>query len=260
MPRSTNLDNVAPDDDFNQVPTPETKPVVPTPSSPKPKKVKKVTKTLLSDQQTTSKPQKTFTTDIRQRVYDTLGHTRHPLSSFLVRPKVFTFGERDEEEEIILVLRQHWFSNVKWVLTAFVMALLPTLLSYVPVFEFLPTNYFLVAVLFWYLITFAFAFEKAITWYFNVYIITDERVIDIDFNNLLNKRFSEAKLDAIQDVTSQVTGVAQTMLNYGTIFIQTASEVPEIQFENAPNPQKIIKVLQQLRQEEEQEALEGRVR
>ena len=110
------------------------------------------------------------------------------------------------------------------------------------------------------LITFAFAFEKAITWYFNVYIITDERVIDIDFNNLLNKRFSEAKLDAIQDVTSQVTGVAQTMLNYGTIFIQTASEVPEIQFENAPNPQKIIKVLQQLRQEEEQEALEGRVR
>ncbi len=254
MPRSSDLDNVAPDDNFNQPasqPSPSSSPVA---KSPK-KHLKKSKPT-----STTLPLQTSANTDHRQKIYETLGRTSHPFSSFLVRPKVFTFEERDEHEEIILVLRQHWFSNVKWILTAIFMALLPSLLTFAPIFDSLQLNYRLVAVLFWYLLTFAYAFEKFLSWYFNVYIITDERVIDIDFNNLLSKRFSEAKLNAIQDITSQVTGLFQTMFNYGIIYIQTAGEVPEIQFENCPNPQKVIKLLQQLRQEEEQEALEGRVR
>jgi hypothetical protein len=93
----------------------------------------------------------------------------------------------------------------------------------------------------------------------NVCIITDERVIDIDFNNLLEKKFSDAKISMIQDVTSRVAGVSQTLFNYGTVLVQTASEVNELVFEKIPNPDKVIKVLQLMRQEEELEAIEGRI-
>ena len=98
--------------------------------------------------------------------------------------------------------------------------------------------------------TFAFTFEKFLSWYFNVNIITDQRVIDIDFNNLLDKKFSEAELSAIQDVTSRVIGVGATLFNYGDILIQTAAELNQIIFGKIPNPEKVIKVLKELRGED----------
>lgn len=198
--------------------------------------------------------------ELRNKVYEITGHTKHPLSSLLINPHVFDFEERDEEEKIILVARPHWFTNVTWILTTILLVIAPSLLKFVPLINEIPEKFMSVGFLMWYLVTFAFAFEKFLSWYFDVFIITDERVIDIDFNNLLNKKFSEAKISMIQDITSEVKGVSQTLFNYGTIYVQTAAEVPEITLETVPNPEKIIKVLQVLRQEEEKEALEGRVR
>lgn len=234
MPRSTDLDKVAPDDmDPIQTAAPvEPKTTVNTPKS----------------------------NEIREKIYNILGRTKHPFSSFLVRPKVFDFQERDNDEEIILVLRQHWWTNVSWLSTSLLILLIPLFIVSLPPFSGIPVGLKTVFSFFLYLITFAYAFEKFLSWYFNVYIITDERVIDIDFNNLLNKEYSEAELIVIQDITSKVVGFSQTMLNYGNIYIQTAAEVPEIIFEKVPNPEKVIKVLQQLRQEEKLEELEGRIR
>ena len=256
MSRSSNLDNVAPDDDFLQPPQEPSPKPMPILSSESPIKKKKTHKKV-----TLSKKQIiTSTSELRQKVYQLIGHTKHPFSSFLARPKVFSFTERDDQEEILVVLRQHWFTNVKWILIAIAMGFLPSFFRIFPVFDSLPVSFQAVAALFWYLMTFAYAFEKFLSWYFNVYIITDERIVDIDFHNLLNKRFSEAKISMIQDVTSVTIGLASTMFNYGTVLIQTAAEIPEIQFENVPNPQVVIKILQQMRTEEEQEAIEGRVR
>lgn len=255
MPRAKDLDIIAPDDIVV-----ENKPL------PKPKKVKKVKKKTKKISHVTPsvklEPPETpkLSNDIRQKVYTLAGTTSHSLSSFLARPKVFSFQEKEDEEEIIVVLRQHWFTNVSWILTAILMAFLPLLLGIIPLFSFLPYNYQFVAIVFWYLIVFMFAFEKFLTWYFNVYIITDERIIDIDFYNLLDKKFSEAKLSMIQDVTSRVSGLSQTIFNYGNVLIQTAAEITEICFEKVPDPPRVIKILQQLRQEEELEAIEGRVR
>lgn len=198
--------------------------------------------------------------DLNKKIYDVLGHTKHPFSSLLVNPHVFDFEERDSQEKIILVARPHWLTNFSWILTSIFLFIAPSLLKFVPLIEGIPTKFQIVGILAWYLVSFAFAFEKFLSWYFDVYIITDERVIDISFNNLLDKKFSEAKISMIQDVTSRVIGVIPTMFNYGTVFIQTAAEVSEIHFENVANPEKIIKVLQILRDEEEREALEGRVR
>lgn len=228
MPRAQDLDAVAPDD---------TVPLTP----------------IRPDN---SPPKNTF----RDEVYKILGQTKHSLSSFLVHPKIFSFTERDNDEEIILVLRRHWFTNIHWLLIALLMVFFPVFIPLVHLLDYFPGNFQFIAVLFWYLITFAFAFEQFLSWYFNVCIITDERVIDIDFNNLLVKKFTDAKISMIQDVTSTVVGVSQTVFNYGDILVQTASEIPEICFNKIPSPEKVVKVLQQLRQEEEQEALEGRVR
>jgi len=198
--------------------------------------------------------------DLSEKVYEIVGHTKHPFSSLLVNPHVFDFEERDSNEKIILVARPHWFTNVSWVLTAILLIVSPALLKFIPLIGSIPSKFQLLGIVAWYLVTFAFIFEKFLSWWIDVYIITDERVIDIAFNNLLDKKFSEAKISMIQDITSRVSGVAQTMFNYGNVMIQTAAEIPEITFEMVPHPEKIIKILQVLRDEEEQEAIDGRVR
>ena len=42
-----------------------------------------------------------------------------------------------------------------------------------------------------------------------------------------------------------------TFFNYGDVLIQTAAEINQINFEKVPNPEKIIKLLKELRQTEE---------
>jgi len=241
MARSKDLDTVAPDDLIISEEKIDEKVVVKKNITPKKEAAKNES-------------------NIGDKIYNVLGHTKHSLSSILVKPDVFTFEERAEKESIYLVARPHWFTNVSWVLTTLLLVVAPGLLKFVPIITEIPVKFQFLGILAWYLVSFAFAFEKFLSWYFDVFIITDERVIDIDFNNLLDKKFSEAKISMIQDITSRVSGVSQTMFNYGTVFIQTAAEVPEITLEKVANPEKIIKVLQILREEEERETLEGRVK
>lgn len=166
----------------------------------------------------------------------------------ILKTKNFSFAEQDDTEEVLLVLRPHWFTNVSWVFTVIFLIFLPLLISFAPIPQFFTENYKFVSILFWYLFVFIFAFEKFLAWYFNLFIITNQRVVDIDFNNFLDKKFSEADLDMIQDVTSRVAGVSQTLFNFGTVLIQTASEINEVVFEKVPNPEKIIILLQELRE------------
>lgn len=187
----------------------------------------------------------------KPEIYTILGHSTTPFTSFLVKPKVLDFPERAEGEEIYLALRPHWFTNLYWVLTTIAMLFAPLIVQYSRLLDFLPINYQLVSLLFWYLITFIFSFEKFLGWYFDLYMITDKRVVDIDFSNMLNKKFAETDIDMIQDVSSSVKGLAGTMFNYGDVLIQTASEVNKITFEKVPNPEKVIKLLEQIRESNE---------
>jgi hypothetical protein len=132
------------------------------------------------------------------------------------------------------------------------MLFVPNLIDMLDTLKSLPVNYQFVAHLFWYLFTFIYAFEKFLGWYFNVFLVTNERVVDIDFKNMLNKHFAEADLSAIQDVSSSVKGLLGTFFNYGDVLIQTAAEITQINFEKVPNPEKIIKLLKELRDLEEQ--------
>jgi len=182
-----------------------------------------------------------------------------PLSSFAYLPKGVSFETKNREEKIVLLLRRHPITNLRWILIAVFLILAPLVLNFFPILDFLPANFRFVAVLGWYLITLAFIFENFLDWFFNVNIITDERIVDIDFDNLIYKKISEMAIDKIQDVTVRTGGVVRTMFNYGDVFIQTAAEVTNFDFLAVPNPERVTKILEELKVEEQQEALEGRV-
>jgi len=236
MNRSKDLDTVAPDDII--VSKPVEKLIEETPKKKDP---------IIEEKTDTSKKE-----DFNKKIYDILGHSQSPFSAFLVRPKVLTFAERDEDEEIYLAIRPHWINNLSWIVITVLMLFVPLFFHYFTFLNFFPPRYQFSAVLFWYLITFIYAFEKFLSWYFNLFLVTNERVVDIDFNNLLNKHFAEADLSMIQDVSSSVRGILGTFFNYGDVLIQTAAEINQINFEKIPNPEKVIKLLKELRELEEE--------
>lgn len=184
----------------------------------------------------------------------------NPLSSFIYHPRDVNFANKDSEEEIILILRKHQITNIKWMLIAVLMLFAPSVLSVFPLLDFLPERFKFIGVVIWYLITTAFVFEKFLTWYFNVNIITDERVFDVDFAHLTYREMTDANIDQIQDVTVRMGSVIRTVSNYGDVIIQTAAEIPQIEFTGIPQPDRVAKILRDLRVEEEEEKLEGRVR
>lgn len=184
----------------------------------------------------------------------------NPISAYCKYPANVKFAGTDKEEKIILLLRKHWLTNVKWIFTGIVLTVVPIPFVYFPILNFLPERFLVVTVFFWYLVTSAYVLERFLSWFFNVYIVTDERVFDVDFYNLVDRDISDANIDDIQDVTSSIRGAIRTSFDYGDIFIQTSAEVPQIDFEAVPHPDEVAKILRDLRVEEEQEKLEGRVR
>ena len=183
-----------------------------------------------------------------------------PFAAFLVKPKNVHFDVQDTEEKILLLLRRHFVTNIPWIVSVVIALFAPILATFIPAFLLLPVRYQLVGSLVWYLVVFGFSLEQFLSWYFHVYIVTDERIIDYDFYSILHKRVSKAKIDRIEDVTYQMGGVLQSMFHYGDVFVQTAGEQRELDFESVPRPELVGKLLNELLIEEEQEKLDGRVR
>ena len=185
--------------------------------------------------------------------------SQNPLDAFAPRPIETYFDSQEKEEQVVLLLRQHPITQIKWVLIALGMIFFPMILSALPLETGLTGMNGLAALVGWYLLTTGFIIESFLSWFFNVYIITDERVIDVDFISLIYKHVSAAKLDNIEDITAITGGAMRSIFDMGTIIIQTAGATQQLEFADVPHPAKVTRLLNELLLEEEREKIEGRV-
>lgn len=173
------------------------------------------------------------------------GHHGRKLTAFVLYPEKIKFETKEKDEEVILLLRQHVIVNLGWILVTAAMIIAPFFINALGILGSLPGEFRLIIMLAWYLITLAFTLESFMGWFFNVYIVTNKRVIDIDFANLIYKEVSDANLDKIQDISYSMGGVARTIFNYGDVSIQTAAEVQEFEFKAVPDPARVTKIIKE---------------
>jgi membrane protein YdbS with pleckstrin-like domain len=76
-------------------------------------------------------------------------------------------------------------------------------------------------------------------WRRNKVVITDQHIVDIDQLGLFNRVVSTLRLEEIQDISASVKGPLQTILQYGSIVIQTAGERENFVFNYIPNPYEL---------------------
>ncbi len=182
------------------------------------------------------------------------------LSAFMALPPKVRFETQQKDEPVILILRRHWVTNIGWMTIVLAMIIVPFIPIFNSVLDYIPLRFQWFFTILWYLLTLSFLLEKFLGWFFNIYIITDERVVDVDFYSLIYKQISDAGLDKIQDVTYRTGGFLGTVINYGDILIQTAGAQDNIEFEKVPQPAKIVSILNELIYQEQQDMLDGRAR
>ena len=182
------------------------------------------------------------------------------FTSFASFPTHICFQTQEDEEAIVLFMRQHFLVNTPWIVLSAFMLTLPSVFAFFPPYAALSTSFQFVVSLGWYLFVSGYILARLMGWCFNIYIVTDERILDADFKNIFFRKVSTAKIDEIQDINVLSSGSFQTLFGYGSVFIQTSAEVPEFEFIAIPHPDRVGKILNQMIDHEEQEKIEGRVK
>ncbi len=161
-------------------------------------------------------------------------------------------GQR-EGEEVKFILRRHPITLVPAILIFCFMAVLP-LAAYsffvTPTFPFFAREpyrdfYFLLTTIY-YGFLWIILFIEWLDYYLDVWIITGQRILDIEQKNLFHRVASEIDLKRIQDITSTVEGPLQTFFQYGNVQVQTASENSRINLRQISHPVTVRREVMEL--------------
>ena len=126
-----------------------------------------------------------------------------------------------KNEQILLILHRHWFIFALQAAAVFAVGLFPFFLF--PILPIEAILFLFFAVIFWLLLA-AFLLIAWIEYWLDMWIITSERIIDIEQRSLFSREISEFLLSRVQDVTVEVPNFIATMMRYGNIVVQTAGE------------------------------------
>lgn len=77
----------------------------------------------------------------------------------------------------------------------------------------------------------------------NVIFVTTEKIAQVLYINLFNRKISQLSIGDVQDVTVTQKGVLAHMFNYGTLVIETAGEQQNYTFTFIPEPYKYSKII-----------------
>lgn len=174
-----------------------------------------------------------------------------------VYPERVAFDGQDNDEQIILFLRQHPIILIPTLLRSAGIVLLFVFFTWV--FGSLFGSLVQVGALGF--IIFVAGLGVAITnlvydffkWYFTVTIITSTRLVDLDFQTVMDSRWSTTVLRAIQDVSYSTPGFINTIFDMADLVILTASHKENFELANLPKARDVQDILMDLVENEKRD-------
>lgn len=196
-------------------------------------------------------PKKIDTFLVEEEKGSLISHRPHIFSSFCKNPDDISFQNQEEGEKILLFIRRSLVTNFPWLAITLILIAVPFTFTFLsPIvgnpISFLPVNFQLILLISYYLIVATYAYVSFITWYFNIALVTNIKIIDVDFTGLVYKDVASTKLSLVQDVSYTQIGVLRNFFNYGDVLTQTAGTIDNFVFEAAPQPENIVHVIGEL--------------
>lgn len=159
--------------------------------------------------------------------------------------QTYRFPGQHPHEVVLEIVHRHWFNVLFHFLIVVILAAL-LLGSYVilPVFfpQLLAPHYaafFLFVQNTFFIFLWLFGFLVWIDYYFDIWILTNERIVNIEQKGLFIRTTSEMRFSRVQDVSCIVNGILPTVLNFGDLHVHTASDDDLIIFRQVPDPYRL---------------------
>lgn len=172
-------------------------------------------------------------------------------NAFEIFPENIQFANQNPGEKVFVFVRRHWFENISrftrnmsyclipWIIML-VLELLQVQLTFVTFREIV-----MIIVVFYSVI--ATNFIKDFTdWYYDSYIITNERIISYEFKPFAKYQINEGMLQDIQAVKEVSAGLIANLFGYGTVEVAFEGSREPITFLRVSSPTKIRDILTDL--------------
>jgi len=148
-----------------------------------------------------------------------------------------------QEERVLLILRAHPVTTTPWILIGTGLVLIPLFFSpYLSLLKLNP-NQELFLIVVWYALAFSYLLSKFFFWYFNLGVVTNQKIVDVDANNLLNTVTTATVVGKVEEVNKKSLGIISSYFDFGDIYIETAGEIPNIEFLKVPHPSEVVKLI-----------------
>lgn len=135
------------------------------------------------------------------------------------------FDDQFDDEDVLFVFRKHPIVMRKGLiigLAAWLIGPLYTLILTYTSPDNLPSmQFFGLSLLLSILLGMLILFPSWIGWYYSVFIVTDQRLIQITQRGLFHRSVVDIGLSKIQSTNYEIKGLQATLLSFGTIVIQT---------------------------------------
>lgn len=165
--------------------------------------------------------------------------------------KIFEPGPN---ETTVAIFRKHpyflWIAAIKYI----VLAILPAItFPYVTNMGIDLTTYAMPLYFAFLAVLWVMFFIEWTNFMLDTWILTSQRLVDVEQLSLFSRQVSTLSLDRIQDITIREIGFMDTFLGIGTVFIQTAGEMDEFRISGAKDPAHVKDIIMQTYQAGKQE-------
>ncbi len=154
------------------------------------------------------------------------------------------FEDQFDDEEVLFVFRKHPVVMRKGLIFAMLAILIGTLPSLIKP----ELSYFFGGLGIGFLLSIIIFMPYWISWYYSVYIVTDQRLIQISRKGFFNKTVVDMSLDQIQSMNYQIRGLQETLLKFGTIVVQTY--MGDLVIHDVHHPEHVQKTLAKILREQ----------
>lgn len=165
------------------------------------------------------------------------------LGGLQLRPKNVHFATQNKGEKVYILLRKHWLTNLGWAFNLAVLIAIPIVVYLVAqlfnqdLVALVGAKLITIIVLTYYSILVTYFLRNYINWFFNIYIVTNERVVDYDVNvDVSSTGTSELELERIEEVEQKSVGFLPNLFNYGSVEIFSAADNSSVKFADIPRP------------------------
>lgn len=165
------------------------------------------------------------------------------------------FPNQRDIEKIFVLTRRHIISFVFYIFIFALLAIIPIFFAFLLMAEvskislevnLLTADALVVLACAYYLLIISFFITSWVSYYYDIFIVTDERIIDITQKGLFSREIYELSFEQIEDVTTKTKGFLNTIFEAGDIEIQTAAQQRNFTMKRVPKPHIVAEIIHSL--------------